>query len=273
MRGNRKRIQEGRNRQKKGRGRERGSVAGTDYGTWKWTPAEMLSVIALYLLLDGAISLLFFRSVVAFVLFLPGILWFFQDRKKERIRHRRGRMREEFLTAMQLVGTALSAGYSAENAFREAGRELAKIYPEGSFIRTEVNTITARLRLNQTLEELLLDLGERSRLEEISSFAEVFSAARRTGGDLISIVSDTVSGMQQRQETRREIDTILAGRKMEQQMMSLIPLLILAYVDITSPGFLQVLYHNLTGILIMSVCLCVYFGAWLWGRRIMNIEV
>ena len=244
-----------------------------DYGIWHFSGREWLACILIYLLLDGVVSLLFFRSAAALFLFLPGLFWFFRDRKKEWIRKRYRRMREEFLTAMQLAGTALSAGYSAENAFREAERELKKIYPADSFICTEISSITAGVRLNQRLEDLLLDLGSRSHLDEIVSFAEVFSAARKTGGDLITIVGNTVQSMQQKEETRREIETIVSGRKMEQQIMSVIPLFILAYVNVTSPDFLQVMYHNLTGVLIMSACLCVYFAAWMWGRSIMEIEV
>ena len=244
-----------------------------DYGIWRFSAREWLICILIYLILDSAVSLLFFRSSAAFFLFLPGMLLFFRDRKREWIRQRYRRMREEFLTAMQLAGTALSAGYSAENAFREAERELKKIYPADSFICTEMSSITAGVRLNQRLEDLLLDLGSRSHLDEIVSFAEVFSAARKTGGDLITIVGNTVQSMQQKEETRREIETIISGRKMEQQIMSVIPLFILAYVNITSPDFLQVMYHNLTGVLIMSACLCVYFAAWMWGRSIMKIEV
>ena len=49
--------------------------------------------------------------------------------------------------------------------------------------------------------------------------------------------------------------------------------MILIYVQMVSPGFLDVMYHNPAGIFIMSVCLLVYFLAWLWGRKIVSIEV
>ena len=55
--------------------------------------------------------------------------------------------------------------------------------------------------------------------------------------------------------------------------MSVVPCMILIYVQMVSPGFLDVMYHNPAGIVIMSVCLLVYFLAWLWGRKIVSIEV
>lgn len=62
-------------------------------------------------------------------------------------------------------------------------------------------------------------------------------------------------------------------KKLEQNVMSAVPLFILAYVGAASPGFLDVLYHNPAGIAIMSVCLMVYALAWLAGKKLVEIEV
>lgn len=44
-------------------------------------------------------------------------------------------------------------------------------------------------------------------------------------------------------------------------------------MQLTSPGFLQILYGNLFGIITMSVCLGIYFFAYWMGCRIVDIEV
>lgn len=55
--------------------------------------------------------------------------------------------------------------------------------------------------------------------------------------------------------------------------MLVIPLAIIAYVRLTSADLLAVLYGNLAGGLIMSVCLVVYVLMALWSRRIMDIVI
>ena len=55
--------------------------------------------------------------------------------------------------------------------------------------------------------------------------------------------------------------------------MSLIPLLILAYVKVTSPEFLEGMYGNITGTAVMGICFGVYMGAYFWGKKIVQIEV
>lgn len=244
-----------------------------DYGVYQMTGRERIRYLLFYLFLDGVIAYLFFRSWAAFLFLLPGIPVFFKDRKKALAAGRAEDMQRQFLTGMQLVSTSLQAGYAIENAFKEAVKELNKIYEEESFIVREFQYIVNQIGLNRTVESLLIELGERSHVEDIQNFAEIFYTAKRTGGDLMAIIHNTVSCIQQKQETRQEIETMLSGKRMEQAMMSVIPLFILGYIDVTSPGFLDAMYHNTAGIVIMLICLCVYLLAYFWGRKIMHIRV
>lgn len=244
-----------------------------DYGTYHLSKKEYGKYIVSYLFLEGIITYLFFHSWIFFILFLPGFGGYLADRKKKLQKQRAEQMEAEFLIGMQLVSTSLQAGYAVENAFREAVKELEKIYEEDAFILKEFRYFVSQLGLNRTVESLLAELGERSHAEDIRNFAEVFYTAKRTGGDLLAIIRNTVSEIQQKQETRQEIAASLSGKIMEQNMMSLIPLFILGYVKLTSPGFLDAMYGNLAGIFIMSVCFIVYLAAYFWGRRIMDIQV
>lgn len=218
-------------------------------------------------------SFLFFRSWIAWLLLLSGLPLFLRDRRKELAHRRQVEMQGQFLTGIQLVCTSLQAGYAVENAFGEALRELRKIYSAEAFVVAEFEYLVAQTGLNRSIEALLADLGERSGVEDIQNFAEVFYTAKRTGGDLMAIMRNTISCIQQRQETRMEIETTLAGKVMEQNMMSVIPILILGYVTVTSPEFLEVMYTGLPGRIVMTVCLGLYLLAFLWGRKIMTIQV
>ena len=236
----------------------------------KW---ELAGDILLFAVLDALISCLFYRSRIVWVILLIFFPLFRRERNKSRIRIRNEQISAQFLTAIQLTATSLRAGTAVENAFAEALGQLRKIYPEDSFIVREFSTLCGGLRLNVPAERLLLEMGRRSASEDIADFAEVFDTAKRTGGDLISVVTVTINSLRQKEETRREIGTVLAGKQMEQRMMSVIPLLIIGYVSLTSPGFLDEMYHTPAGILIMTGCLAVYAGAYLWLRRIMAIEI
>ncbi len=196
-----------------------------------------------------------------------------KETKKEMKKKRERELKKQFLDGIRLMATALQAGYSPENALCEAVKELKKMYVSGAYIIQEFQQMAVQIAVSRNMEVLLMDFGRRSGIDDIQSFAEVFMTAKRSGGDLLVIIRNTVSCIQQKQETLQEIETCLAGKMMEQKIMSLIPLGILAYMNIASPEFLDVMYGNTAGTVIMGICLGIYGAAYIWGRKIVNIEV
>lgn len=245
----------------------------TDYETYPFSKKELLENVGIYVMASGCIAYLFFRSVIAFGIGMLFVGKFLQMRRRTYCRRRKRSLEKQFLTAIQVTAASLRAGYSAENAFADAVPELEKIYGKEEMIVKEFQQIAGQLQMNRNLEELLADLADRSGVEDIRNFAEVFSAAKRTGGNLIAIMEHTAFCIAQKEETRREIETALSAKKLEQNIMSLIPAGILVYVQLVSPGFLDGMYHNITGIFIMSLCLLIYGAAYLWGKKIVEIEV
>ena len=74
-------------------------------------------------------------------------------------------------------------------------------------------------------------------------------------------------------DVKKEIDSLLSAKKMEHTFMSLMPAGIILYMRLTSPGFLDVLYHNIAGVCIMTICLILYLTAFFFGRRMVQIEI
>ena len=112
----------------------------------------------------------------------PGLVLFLKEQNRNLRRRRLRTLESQFLTGIQAVSNALSAGYSVENAFIEAVGELRKVFaPKEDSVR-EFEQIARQLSYNRPLEGLLLDLANRSRAEDIESFAQVFTAARRSRG-------------------------------------------------------------------------------------------
>jgi tight adherence protein B len=129
------------------------------------------------------------------------------------------------------------------------------------------------LENNVVLEKLLYELGVRSRLPDIMQFADVFLIAKRSGGNMTEILEKTAGVIEQKIETDKEVQLMISARKVEQKIMNMVPFLIIFYIGTTSRGFFEVLYHNLIGVAVMTVCLLFYGAAYLLSRRIVEIEV
>lgn len=72
---------------------------------------------------------------------------------------------------------------------------------------------------------------------------------------------------------KREIDTMLAAKKYEFQIMSIVPYGIIGYMSLSFPEFMNELYGNMAGIGVMTLCLGIYAGAYYLGIRILRIDV
>ena len=179
----------------------------------------------------------------------------------------------QFKDMILSVAANQRAGYSIENAFREAYRDMEMLYGAKGLICVEIKHIMVGLDNNMVLEKLLYELGQRSHEPDIMQFADVFYIAKRSGGNMTDILAKTASVIEQKMETDREIQLMVSARKLEQKIMNAVPFLILFYVSSTSRGFFDVLYHNLAGIVVMTVCLGVYGAAYRLSRRIVEIEV
>ena len=171
------------------------------------------------------------------------------------------------------MASALHAGYAIENAWREAAAEMAVVYGEQGEITRVFRGISRKLAMGQTTEEAVRNLAERSGIPEVRQFAEVFGAAKRTSGNLAPILSETADLLAKKLRLREEIRTMVTAKKLEQNIMNLMPLLILVYINLGNPGFTDPLYETLAGRLIMTLCLGVYgFAVWL-GQKILAVEV
>lgn len=193
-------------------------------------------------------------------------------RKRELAEKKKWNQMIEFKDVMDSMIAALIAGYSMENAVTEAYDDLLLMHGRETGMAKELKEIQNKLQLQHTLDALLVDLGRRTGVEDIITFAQVYATARRSGGNLVSVMKRTAKNIGERIEMKREIQTMITGKKMEANCMMLIPSGILLYLRVFSPDFLKPLYGNLFGTLFMSVMFLTYCISVFWCRRIMEIS-
>lgn len=244
-----------------------------DYNKYEFSKKEKIQFLLEVLGATALVAYLFYQSFFALILGIPLGILLYKNKKEKLKRARKKRLNEQFKDGILAVATALKVGYSIENAFVEAVRDLKLTYPKDADIVQEFTMINMQVKNNVVLEKLLLDFAERSHVDDIHDFAQVFVIAKRRGGDLSKIIKNTADIISEKQEVYREIDTILTAKQFEQQIMSVVPLLIILYVSLTSPHFLDTLYHNFFGCFIMTGCLAVYIVAVYLARKITTIEI
>lgn len=249
------------------------SSAAVDYGDYTFSRREWALYLAEGIFIIGMISYFFYRSLWAAVFLSPILIIFLKMKKRELAGKRRLEINLQFKDAVLAVSANQRAGYSVENAFREAYKDMDVLYGRGSPICQELSYIIKGLDNNIILERLLYDFGCRSHVPDILQFADVFLIAKRGGGNMTEIIAGTADVIEQKIAVDKEIQVLLSSKKMEQKIMNAVPFLIIFYISLTSKGFFDVLYHNVIGIAVMTVCLAVYLAAFIISRKLVEIEV
>lgn len=220
-----------------------------------------------------ALSYLFYESLWAALPMCPMIYGVYHQQKKKWMDQQKWKLNQEFKDALEGITAALSVGYSIENAVTEALSDLRCVYKENDLIVKEFCRMSEKIKLNATVENVFFDFGKRSNIEDITNFAWILYTAKRTGGNLLQITRNTSNIISERIEVNREIQTVITGKRLESNIMSLVPAGIIVYLKFGCQGFLDPLYRNAAGIFVMSIVLFFYILAYLLSIRLVKIQV
>lgn len=225
------------------------------------------------ILMAAAAAYGFYRSITAFILFLIPACAYLRVYKRVWRQKRLACLERQFKEAIRILAGSLSAGYSVENAIAVGCGELERLYGPDEMIVREFVHMREQMNLNQSVEKVMQEFAGRSGLEEAERFAQIFRIAKRSGGRLVPVICHTVSVMEDRSQVKEEIRTMTASVRYEQKIMTVIPFLMILYIDVTSPGFFHGMYETMLGRLIMSGCLAMYLlSCWL-SQKILDIRI
>lgn len=260
------------NKQKTGSNTER-SLTLPDYEHYRLTSGEKLKAAGIASLMVLGAAYLCYGKLVYAVLLLPFIPYYIHKTGKKLAEKRRWELNLQFCDALGCISSALEAGYSVENALSEAYRDLKLSYEESASIMIELKMIVLKLQNSISAEEAFTDMAERSGVEDIRSFADVFTTAKRTGGNIIAIIRSTAGVIHTRVELKRSVKTAIAAKKYESDIMKVIPFAILAYLRVFSPDMIAALYSGLFGRVFMTCILAVYVALCAVSDRIVRIDL
>lgn len=225
-------------------------------------------IIGVGVVLCILLGLLFYRTVIGSVVLLPFLPLFvkYVDKRIKEAAERE--LKREFKDALLSISSGMQAGMSVETALSGSIATMTQMYGIDSAIVHSLLSIDNSLKCNDTIEHAFTELGSETGIDVIKDFAEVLVTAKRTGGNLISAISNAAACMDMQQEVQRDIETMLAGKQYEARLMNIMPLGIIVYLRVGLPHIAAKLYGTITGAVIMTIALAAYIAAFVWTEKI-----
>ena len=222
-----------------------------------------------------ALGYVFYKNLIwAAILALCGF-FYPPVRTKEIIRTRRQKLTLQFKDMLYSLSSALGAGSSVERAMSQVLEDMEHQYGNGKEVHIvrELELIVSKLDLGANIEELFMDLADRSGIEDIRTFAHIFEISKRTGGNLIQIMRQSSDIISEKIDTKQEMETKLAEKKMEQKVLTAAPIALMYMLTVTTGGFMEVLFTTVSGRAICTVALVIVVVGYLWGKKLTDIEI
>lgn len=244
------------------------------YNAYVMKPEERVITLLLAMGFCFFVGLLFYENVIlSAILSFAGILYI-PVRKKEQLRKRKEVLNLQFKDALYFLSVSLSAGKSFETALIDAQKSLIGIYPDQNCdILRELEIMNGRILMNEPVEKVFCDLAERSGIEDIKSFADVIMISKRAGANLVEVVKNTSATIAEKVEIRQEIENLIASKKFEQKIMTVMPFAMVFFLKSSSSDYLTPLMTTAYGHVMMTIALILILIGQLIGQKVMRIDV
>ncbi len=243
-----------------------------DYHVYHMKNLERLIAFLIGFLGGVIVIFVFFRSTIFSILI--GIVCGVLIQKPFREYQRKKRLTTllvQFKDLLESLSASYSAGANTYNAFEDASTDLKSIYGNSADIVKEMEIIIVGMKNNFILEALLKDFADRTGLEDVQSFADVFEICNRQGGDMKKIISDTRDIINDKIEIEMDIQTTIAGSKNQLYIMMAMPLVIM--ISLSGMSDMSAVSNNFTNVLVKLVSLGIFALSYYMGRKIIDIKV
>ncbi len=254
--------------------KERAAEIDVNYNEYHMTVIERIRYSLMAGLFLFLVGYLFYRSIIlALAVSLLGLAYP-TVKRKQLIEKRKSKLQLEFKDALAVIYTSISAGTSPTNAVIGAKDELERLYFEGTHdIIKEFDRMRQKIQFNEKVEDVLRDFSDRSGLEDVANFTDVFVMSMNTGGKQAEIIKSTINTIVEKIEIKREIEVMVAEKKFEAKVMNVMPFLIMGGLSLSAGDYMDPLFTNIMGRVVITVVLILLGIAYLVSQKIMRIEV
>lgn len=224
-------------------------------------------------ILSSLVTWIFFKNIIITLIGLASVKFYLLYKNKTIIISRKEELQKQFVDFLRSLSDALKTGNSLEKSIELTKIDIEKLYGRESYMYIENLLISNKIKLNIPIEKSMDDLAMRTGIKEIIHFSEIIKISKKRGGNMIKMISDCADTLTNIIETKKEVNTIIAGKVNEKKIMDKIPLVIIMYISITSPEIMEPLYTTVFGRIVMIIALVGYIFAYYLGERIVDIKV
>ena len=237
---------------------------------------HMLAYFIIAILLGGVLFVYYHSIIVSvaggLLLAVYGERIFAAGQKKKRQRQ----LRLQFKEFLEIISISVSggAGRSLENAITDSVHDLESMFNAESDIVREIKLIVNDYhRAGIPMVQGFKELGERSEVDDIMSFATIYQTIEGRSSDFGFIINQTHDIIQDKVEITQEIETSISAAKSETYMMLVLPIVMIGIMSVVGSDFMGSLFTTATGRLAATIGVALTMISFVIAYKATDIEI
>ncbi len=246
----------------------------TDFRSYEFTRRQNARFLGMVLIAAVMFSLLFYRNVLFAVVVIP----FVSKLRSFAIENCRKRRSQDYLIQFKdflfIAATSIGAGRSMKDAIAEAIPRLQSIHEENEVLVPELKLAHERMEYgNEDDVAVLADLAVLSGQEDVIDFVTIYATCKVTGASLIRGMNRAAMVIIDKMTIEREIVERIRRKEQEGFIILMAPILVIVFLNLTSPDYIAPLYETFRGRLIMTATIASNIGIYEWIQRIVKVKI
>jgi tight adherence protein B len=180
---------------------------------------------------------------------------------------RRAAIQAQLADTLMVIASSMRAGHSFMQSLDTASKE---IDPPAA---GEFGRVLQEIRLGRDTDDALEALAERVGSQDLEWAVTAIEIQRKIGGNLAEVLETVANTIRERDTLRRQMRALSAEGRISALVLSVLPILIAAYLMIVNPDYLRTLTTTRPGIIIsVSAGILMVIG-YVWMRRMVKLDV
>ena len=179
---------------------------------------------------------------------------------------RRVKFQEQFDYTLNLFSASIRAGHSIVRAI-----EIVAIQTEAPTSQ-EFSKALNSIRLGRDLGDSLLEVSQRMQSQELEWVVQSINIHRESGGNLTDMFETVVATIKDRNSIRVLIRTLSTDGRVSGQVMSVLPLLIVAVFGSQKPESFAIFFNTQVGNVLLATAIGLYVIGVIWIRKIVAVK-
>jgi len=174
---------------------------------------------------------------------------------------------DQMVDGLTIMANGIKSGLSVPQSMERVVENL------GNPISQEFALVLSQIRLGRSVEEALVEMGERIPRADIQMFVTSINILKETGGNLAETFSTICTTIRERQKIEKKIQAMTAQGLMQGIIITLVPIALLIVFSFVNPAYIRPLFNTTLGLVFIFMMFVLQIIGGISIRKIVKIKV